>query len=120
MREPTFSLRIVSLDYYLAAPIPGLDVCYSSLEGTAVERVPIVRVFGATPAGQKCCLHIHKVMYGPLDAHAPGGTRVTSAALRALLLRNVCVPTQPDSACTHLPDAITNPATGVPLLLRAI
>lgn len=58
---PAFAVRIVSLDYYLAPPVPGLDVCYSSLEGTAVERVPVVRVFGATPAGQKCCLHLHRV-----------------------------------------------------------
>jgi len=57
-----FSLRIVSLDYYLAPPIPGLDVTFSSLEGTAVDSVPVVRVFGATPAGQRVCLHLHQVM----------------------------------------------------------
>jgi DNA polymerase zeta len=56
-----FSLRIVSLDYYLAPPIPGVDVTFSSLEGTAVETVPIIRVFGSTPAGQRVCLHLHQV-----------------------------------------------------------
>jgi hypothetical protein len=61
MAAPPFAVRIVSLDYYLAQPIPGLDVCYSSLEGTPVDRVPVVRVFGATPSGQKCCVHLHKV-----------------------------------------------------------
>lgn len=56
-----FSLRIVSLDYYLAPPVPGLDVAFSSLEGTAVDTVPIVRVFGSTPTGQRVCLHLHQV-----------------------------------------------------------
>lgn len=58
-----FSVRIVSLDYYLAPPIPGVDVTFSSLEGTAVDTVPIVRVFGSTPAGQRVCLHLHQVGY---------------------------------------------------------
>lgn len=56
-----FSARIISLDYYLAQPMPGIDVTFSSLEGTAVEVVPVVRVFGATPAGQRVCLHLHQV-----------------------------------------------------------
>lgn len=33
-----FLMRIVSLDYYMAPPVPGLDVCYSSLEGTPVDK----------------------------------------------------------------------------------
>ncbi|KAI8464894.1 MAG: hypothetical protein J3K34DRAFT_452615 [Monoraphidium minutum] len=74
MAQPVFSLRIVSLDYYLAAPIPGLDVCYSSLEGTPVDRVPVVRIFGATPAGQKCCLHLHRAFpYFYHGQHGGGG-----------------------------------------------
>ncbi|RWW31935.1 hypothetical protein GW17_00003416 [Ensete ventricosum] len=28
-----FSVRIVSLDYYMAPPIPDLDICYSSFHG---------------------------------------------------------------------------------------
>ena len=58
---PVFAVRIVSLDHYMARPEPGLDVCYSELEGSVVERVPVVRIFGATPMGQKTCLHLHKV-----------------------------------------------------------
>jgi DNA polymerase zeta len=60
-REETFVVRIVTLDYYMAKPIPGLDICHSQLEGTAIERVPVVQIYGATPAGQKTCLHLHKV-----------------------------------------------------------
>ena len=60
-QEETFVVRIVSLDYYMAKPIPGLDMCHSQLEGTAIERVPVVQIYGATPGGQKTCLHLHKV-----------------------------------------------------------
>ena len=56
-----FVVRIVDLDYQMVRPVPGVDVCYSSLAGEAVDRVPVVRVFGATPAGQKCCVHLHRV-----------------------------------------------------------
>ena len=56
-----FVVRIVDLDYQMVRPVPGLDVCYSSLAGEAVALVPVVRIFGATPAGQKTCLHLHRV-----------------------------------------------------------
>lgn len=56
-----FVLRIVDLDYQMVRPIPGVDVCYSSLAGAAISLVPVVRIFGATPAGQKGCLHLHRV-----------------------------------------------------------
>lgn len=55
------AFRLVDIDYYLAKPLPGLDVCYSQLEGTAVEQVPVIRVFGSTPARQKVCMHMHRV-----------------------------------------------------------
>ncbi|GLT61178.1 hypothetical protein SLA2020_339000 [Shorea laevis] len=56
-----FSVRIVSIDYYMAPPIPGLDICYSSFHGGKVNEVPIIRIYGSTPAGQKTCLHVHRV-----------------------------------------------------------
>lgn len=59
-----FVLRIVDLDYQMVRPIPGVDVCYSSLAGAAISLVPVVRIFGATPAGQKACLHLHRVRPG--------------------------------------------------------
>ncbi|KAJ8772040.1 hypothetical protein K2173_027217 [Erythroxylum novogranatense] len=55
-----FSVRIVSIDYWMAPPIPGLDVCYSSVQGGKVNEVPVIRIYGSTPAGQKTCLHVHR------------------------------------------------------------
>ncbi|KAK7337781.1 hypothetical protein VNO77_18368 [Canavalia gladiata] len=57
-----FSVRIVSIDYYMAPPIPGTDICYSSFHGGKVNEVPVIRVYGSTPAGQKTCLHIHRAL----------------------------------------------------------
>jgi len=56
-----FVVRLVSIDYYTAQPIPGLDTCYSELEGVAIDKVPVIRIFGATPGGQKACVHVHGV-----------------------------------------------------------
>lgn len=56
-----FLVRLVSIDYYLARPAPKVDVSYAPLEGTAVDQVPVVRIFGSTPSGQKTCVHLHKV-----------------------------------------------------------
>lgn len=54
-------VRLVSIDYYMARPVPGLDECYSQLEGGAIDQVPVIRIFGSTPCGQKACIHIHGV-----------------------------------------------------------
>ncbi|PKI51530.1 hypothetical protein CRG98_028090 [Punica granatum] len=57
-----FSIRIVSIDYYMAPPLPGVDICYSSFQGEKVNEVPVIRVYGSTPAGQKACLHVHQAL----------------------------------------------------------
>ncbi|XP_050171813.1 DNA polymerase zeta catalytic subunit isoform X2 [Myiozetetes cayanensis] len=65
-----FSVRIVTADYYMGSPLPGLDPCQSSFREAPARRVPVVRVFGATPAGQKTCLHLHGIfpyLYVPYD-----------------------------------------------------
>ncbi|XP_030055078.1 DNA polymerase zeta catalytic subunit isoform X2 [Microcaecilia unicolor] len=67
-----FSVRMVTADYYLAAPLPALDVCHSAFRDAQVYRVPVVRIFGATPAGQKTCLHLHGIfpyLYVPYDGY---------------------------------------------------
>ncbi|KAG9443713.1 hypothetical protein H6P81_015053 [Aristolochia fimbriata] len=57
-----FSMRIVSIDYYMAPPIPSIDICYSSFHGQNVEEVPVIRIYGSTLAGQKTCLHVHRAL----------------------------------------------------------
>lgn len=67
-----FAVRIVTADYYLASPVKDLDVCYSEFRESDVKKVPVVRIFGATPAGQKTCLHLHGVfpyIYVPYDGY---------------------------------------------------
>ncbi|KAJ0014338.1 hypothetical protein Pint_19855 [Pistacia integerrima] len=57
-----FSVRIVSIDHYMAPPIPGYDICYTSFQGGKVDEVPVIRIYGSTPAGQKTCLHVHRAL----------------------------------------------------------
>lgn len=47
-----FSVRVVTADYYMSSPLPGLDPCQSSFREAPVKKVPVVRVFGATPSGK--------------------------------------------------------------------
>ncbi|XP_048348598.1 DNA polymerase zeta catalytic subunit [Sphaerodactylus townsendi] len=67
-----FSVRVVTADYYMSSPLPGLDPCQSPFREAPVKRVPVVRVFGSTPTGQKTCLHLHGIfpyLYVPYDAY---------------------------------------------------
>lgn len=57
-----FSIRIISIDYYLTKPNKEWDIIYSSFHGNSIDRVPVVRIFGSTLKGQKTCLHLHKVI----------------------------------------------------------
>eukprot|EP00798_Chlamydomonas_sp_ICE-L_P022555 gene22555-29680_t len=85
--QALFCIRLVSIDYYMAAPIPGVDVCFSHFEGTPIERVPIVRIFGSTSGGQKACLHLHKAFpyfYVPYHEDLPTSPKEASAFMRKL------------------------------------
>ncbi|XP_021772931.1 DNA polymerase zeta catalytic subunit-like [Chenopodium quinoa] len=69
MEEPSsqgdskvFSVRIVSIDHYMSPPIPDFDISYSSFQGGSVKEVPVIRIFGSTPAGQKACVHVHRAL----------------------------------------------------------
>ncbi|KAL3678075.1 hypothetical protein R1sor_021031 [Riccia sorocarpa] len=82
-----FSLRIVNLDFYMAPPLPGMDVCYSEFQGRGVREVPVVRIFGSTTSGQKTCLHLHKAFpyfYVPYDGDLPQEVNEALAFVRRL------------------------------------
>lgn len=61
--DPMLGVRLVSIDYYLAPPVHGLDVVASSYLGVPINRVPIVRIFGAASNGRKTCLHLHRYRF---------------------------------------------------------
>uniref|UniRef100_A0A8C7UFH4 DNA polymerase zeta catalytic subunit n=1 Tax=Oncorhynchus mykiss TaxID=8022 RepID=A0A8C7UFH4_ONCMY len=67
-----FAVRIVTADYYLTSPLKDLDVIYNEFRESDVKKVPVVRIFGATPIGQKTCLHLHGIfpyLYVPYDGY---------------------------------------------------
>lgn len=79
-----FSIRIVNSDFYVATPIPDLDVCNSAFRETATNKVPVIRIYGATPNGQKTCLHVHGVfpyIYVPYDGTQPTDKYVKQFAI---------------------------------------
>jgi hypothetical protein len=55
------SIRIIHLDHYLAKPGP-LDRAFSPFSDRKLSKVPVLRIFGSTKAGQKVCLLIHQVI----------------------------------------------------------
>jgi len=63
------SVRLVVVDHYMAEPVSGLDPVISDFRGYNIRKVPVIRVFGSTSAGQKVCLHLHGIfpyLYVPL------------------------------------------------------
>ncbi|CAH1173828.1 unnamed protein product [Phaedon cochleariae] len=56
-----YSVRLVTLDSCMCVPIEGLDVMYSEFRGASVNQVPILRLYGSIPTGEKICVHIHGV-----------------------------------------------------------
>ena len=52
-RTPALEVQLTQIDYSLNAP----DV----LDNTTLPKVPVLRVYGSSSLGQKCCLHIHQV-----------------------------------------------------------
>ncbi len=61
-RPCVLSITVTSIDYYLAPPLPALDVHFSESLGVKLQRVPVLRIFGASSLdGRKACLHLHRV-----------------------------------------------------------
>ncbi|XP_050274136.1 DNA polymerase zeta catalytic subunit-like [Quercus robur] len=107
-----FSVRIVSIDHYMAPPTHGLDISYSTFQGGKVSEVPVIRIYGSTPAGQKTCLHVHGVLpylYVPcadilLQPHEEGDayTHAVSLALEKALK---------DGPCAFIKDEVLSSST---------
>ncbi|KIO08270.1 hypothetical protein M404DRAFT_22870 [Pisolithus tinctorius Marx 270] len=49
----TFSAHINQIDYTICPPGP--------LDNSALPRVPVIRIYGTSSAGEKACVHIHQV-----------------------------------------------------------
>jgi len=62
-KEEIFSFRIIDADHYVTKPNKFMDASYSSLYKEELNQVPILRIFGVTKFGQKCCIHIHQVIF---------------------------------------------------------
>ncbi|XP_055919384.1 DNA polymerase zeta catalytic subunit isoform X2 [Eupeodes corollae] len=65
-----FSIRIVTVDYYMEKPKPGLDLCFSEFRAKEIKKVPVIRIFGSTAEGVKTCMHVHSIfpyLYIPFD-----------------------------------------------------
>ena len=58
--EPFFRVRLINIDHVMqeAGPLDRTETAFSS---NPLKRVPVIRIFGATPAGQRVCMHVHGV-----------------------------------------------------------
>eukprot|EP00898_Chlorokybus_atmophyticus_P008072 jgi/Chlat1/8266/Chrsp78S07693 len=95
-----FSVRIVGIDHYMARPVDGLDALQSPLTGGHAGLVPIIRIFGATPAGQKTCLHVHKASHRCLLA--PGFQFIESVLPYFYIPYDDDLPQQPTEALAYV------------------
>lgn len=55
-----FTQTIFSINYYLTKPQIGLDEVYSEFRCAELKQVPVLRVFGSTPAGKLAIINNKK------------------------------------------------------------
>lgn len=55
-------VRLINIDHVTIKPGPHDRVdCAFLPPGESLRKVPVLRIFGATPAGQRVCLHLHGI-----------------------------------------------------------
>jgi hypothetical protein len=84
-----FEVRVTAVDWTMAKPLKLFDRTHSAILASAggqplpLSAVPVVRVFGATPAGQRCCVHVHQAFpycYVPYVDEWPDPSKAGDAA----------------------------------------
>ncbi|KAG8828876.1 DNA polymerase zeta [Serendipita sp. 401] len=58
-QEAELRVRINVIDHIMAEPGPLDDP--GNAQGIPARRVPVIRIFGDTPTGEKACAHVHQV-----------------------------------------------------------
>lgn len=52
-KQASLRVQITQIDHTLIQPGP--------LDNSSFPRVPVIRIYGASSAGKKACLHVHQV-----------------------------------------------------------
>jgi len=61
--EPLFRMRLNNIDHVLSTPLASFDRITSPFSASRqpLKHVPVLRLFGATLAGQRVCAHVHGI-----------------------------------------------------------
>jgi DNA polymerase zeta len=75
--DEAFRVRLNCIDHYQAKPTRYDPLLRNDVRASQLHkepRIPVIRIFGSTEAGQKVCAHIHGAFpylfieyHGPLD-----------------------------------------------------
>ena len=108
------SVRLVVVDHYQSDPVAGLDPLVSQFTGYNIKKVPVIRIFGSSPAGQRTCLHLHGVFpyfYVPMpDDETDGFVYRLAGSLNKALNLSL---NQPRAKIEHVYKAVK--VSGIPM-----